>query len=358
MRLLYILSAYFLLLFSTNCHAQLTNGTKTLDGYGTINGYLSKYKTLKSPTSTQFSRTISLGFTPTYAVFKNNFLLGASVGNGLSAFKYKIENANFSQGNVYINYNFNINPFVRYYLQNKSTYAYFAFADVAYFGTLSNRKLAIGNTSVYAYNEDYFSWRVGFGGHKVLNKNFVAEGTLFYENSKNVGFSTSLRHFYTSFDKKNQDAPPQYIAKNRWQVAASFSANNNFKDKSNSVSLNLLAAKMLNNHFMVGSSISLYVSGFTHNVYTGFGFSGFARYYAPLSNRLFIYPYMGANLALSSNDFVVLNFNRGIGFQYFLTKNLALTCTSNGNFNHRNNGDILRTTADGVLDFGFSYFVK
>ncbi len=358
MRQFYFLLTFFLFFFSENSHAQLTNGTKTLGGYANVSGYYSTYKNIQPPISTNLSRSIGFYFAPSYAVFKNNFLIGATVGNGLSGNKSLIENVTNRAKWAYINYSFNLNPFVHYYFKNNSKRAYFAFANIAYYGTVTNRKLQIGNTAVYAYNEDHFTWRAGFGAHKVINKNFVVEGILYYENNENIAFSVGLRHFYTSLDNKKQESPPQYIAKNRWQIAGSSSANNNFKDKTNYMGFYALGGKMLDNHFMLGSSVRLGFSGFSHTLYSSFDLSPFVRYYIPISNRFFAYPYIGATANLATKNQTSISFNRGIGFQYFMTQNLALTCTTNGYFSHSKDDRTSRTSANGALNFGFSYFIK
>jgi hypothetical protein len=358
MRQFYFLLTFSLFFFSKSSYAQLTNGTKSLGGHANVSGYYSTYKNVQTPVSTNLSRSIGFYFAPSYAVFKNNFLFGATVGNGLSGNKSLIENVTNTQKWAYINYSFSLNPYVHYYFKNDSKRAYFAFGDVAYSGTLTNRKLQIGNTSIYAYNEDRFTWRAGFGAHKVINKNFVVQGVLYYESSGNIAFSAGLRHFYTYFDKKNQEAPPQYIAKNRWQISGSFYANNNYKDKSNYIGFNVMGGKMLDNHFMVGSSVNLGFSGFSHTLYSTFDLSPFVRYYIPLSNRFFAYPYIGSTVNLSAKNQASINFSRGIGFQYFMTQNLALTCTTNGYFSHSKNDLTSRTSANGALNLGFSYFVK
>ena len=355
MRPLYLLSAFFLLFFSSNTHAQLTNGTQTLGGFGGIR--MGFYKN-KQTTSTQFSYSNYIGFSPTYAYFKNKFLIGATVGSGIDWSRYKNDDALNPSTLSYHTFTYNFNPYLRYYTVNNSKYAHFAFADINLYGTLSNRTFQIGNNFVKVNDPFNFTWKAGIGGHKVLNKNFVAEGVLYYGSEGNIAFQANLRHFYTSFDKKNQEAPPQYIAKNRWQVAASFSANNNFNDKTNYVGFYLLGGKMLDNHFMLGSSLSLGFSDFSHSVDANFSLSPFVRYYIPLSSRLFVYPYISANANFDSNNYSTIRFNRGVGLQYFMTKNLALTCTTDGNFEHVKTNSYRRTTANGSLNFGFSYFVK
>ena len=353
MRLYYFLPVFLHFFFATNSHAQLTNETKSLGGSAFIQGNF--YKDNYTQRTQNMSRSVSIYLAPSYAVFKNNFLFGATIGSGLASYKTKHSNTTNNVERAYINYGFNINPSVRYYVKNNSKLAYFAFIDAAYYGNLTTQKFA--NGTPYPLFDD-FNWKAGIGGHKVFNKNFVAEGLLYYGSEGNIAFQAYLRHFYTSFDKKNQEAPPQYIAKNRWQVAASFSANNNFNDKTNYVGFYLLGGKMLDNHFMLGSSLSLGFSDFSHSVDANFSLSPFVRYYIPLSSRLFVYPYISANANFDSNNYSTIRFNRGVGLQYFMTKNLALTCTTNGNFEHIKTNSYRRTTANGSLNFGFSYFVK
>ncbi len=356
MKKIYFLITYSLFFFSQKNYAQLTNGMKSLGGFGA--GQVYHYKAFQAPSTNQTSTTIGFGATPNYAVFKNNFLFGAALGSGLTGFTSKVANPNNNQKTAYINYDFNVNPSVRYYLKNNSKLGFFTFLDASYYGTLTTRKLQIGTTSLYAYNTDYFNWQVGFGGHIVIDKNFVFEGILSYERVKNIQFTASLHHFYNTLDSKNPETPPQYIIKNRRQIAASASANYNIKDKSNNVFFYFSKAKMRDNHFMVGSSASLSVSEAVHKIYTSFSLSPFVRYYIPISNRLFAYPYIGATVNVATKRYSSINFNRGIGFQYFMTRNLALTATTNGNFNHYKDDNERRTSANGLLSLGFDYFMK
>ncbi len=357
MRQFYFLLTFFLFFFTENTYAQLTNGTKSLGGYANIGGYYSGNKSSQTFAYKNLSRSMGFGFTPSYAVFKNNFLLGASIGNGLSGNKSITENVTNSNKLSSIYYSFTLNPYVHYYIKNDSKHAFFLYADLNYYGSLSNTKLQSGNQSSNTLYTDNFTWRAGFGGHKVINKNFVAEGLLYYGSNGNIAFSAGLRHFYTTLDSKNQEAPP-HIAKNRWQVEASFYADNNFKDKTNYIGFNVFGGKMLDNHFMVGSGVNFGMSGFSSKLSTNLSLTPFVRYYIPISNRLYAYPYIGAEANLNSNNNSSINFSRGIGFQYFMTQNLALTCNATGYFKRNKNDSNIQTSANGLLNFGFSYFVK
>ena len=195
MRLHYFLPVFILFFFATNSHAQLTNGTQTLDGFGGIRMGFNKSK---QPTSTQFSSSHYIGFTPAYAFFKNRFLIGGAVGTGMDWSKYKNDNALNPYNSRYHTFTYNFSPYVRYYTANNSKYAHFAFAEVNLYGILSNRMYQIGNNFVKVNDPFNFNWKAGIGGHKVINKNFVAEGILYYGSEGNITFQANLRHFYTS----------------------------------------------------------------------------------------------------------------------------------------------------------------
>ena len=109
MRQFYFLLTFFLFFFSENIQAQLVNGTKSLGGYASFSA--SKYKALQQPNSNYSNQSLSLGISPSYAYFKNNFLLGASISNGLNNFKSNSENATSNIDYKSTDYYFNINPF-------------------------------------------------------------------------------------------------------------------------------------------------------------------------------------------------------------------------------------------------------
>ncbi len=356
----YIFFTFFLCLFSKNSFAQLTNGTQTLGGFGVIQTSFTKYK---QPLATESYFSNTLGFTPTYGYFKNKFLLGGTLSSRFEWSRSQSDNVSNSYDNIYHTFGYSLIPYVRYYTANNSKYAHFVFVEAGINGTFSNRTFQIGNNFVKVNDPINFSWKAGFGGHKVLNDQLVAEGILSYGNEKSISFIASLRPFYKSFDAKNQDAPPQYITKNRWQIDGGFSMGYNFNQENLYVGMSALGGKMVTNHFMVGSELrtSIGLTTGNENSYSSFGFYPFVRYYIPISNRFYTYPFINASVYWSKSNSNIaysnISFDRGIGLQYFLTRSLALTGIAKGSF-ERTKVHNTQINGNASLSLGFSYFVK
>ncbi|MBL7813495.1 MAG: hypothetical protein JNL70_00720 [Saprospiraceae bacterium] len=362
MRHSYFIIATILCLFSQNAHAQLVNGSKSLGLYGSVSASISRLEStnLQSTAIKAHYYSANQGITPSYAIFENNFLFGGEIGGSFSGFFN--ENVTQNQKWTHLYYSAKINSFVRYYVKNSSKVGYFVFADAAYWNTLENHRFESSNINQKVNssdfdNNDYFNWKVGFGGHKVLNKNFLAEAIIYYENNENIAFYAGLRHIYTAFDKKNTEATPQYIVKSRWQIDASINAKNNHKTKDEAFGMYVFGGKMLNNHFMFGSSISVGMYDFSHVLKYYINVSPFVRYYIPITNRFYAYPEIGFSAMYNNKSYKSIGFQRNIGLQYFMTQNLALTCITTGYFNHYNSSD-KRTAANANFQFGISYFVK
>ena len=360
MRQFYFLLTFSLFFFSKNSYAQLTNGIQTLGGYGLLQ---KSYTKSVQPSITQSFSSNNFGFTPTYGYYKNKFLIGGTLSSNLDWVRSKGESVSNTYNDVFHTFGYRVSPFLRYYTANNSKYAHFAFVEAGIYGTFSNRKLQIGNNFVEVNDPINFSWKAGFGVHKVLKNQLVAEGILYYGNEKNISFNAALRPFYKSFEAKNQNAPPQYIAKNRWQIDGVFGSGYDFQQERFNIGFSAFGGKMVTNHFMVGSNLR--VSGsipVENNIsYSSFGFYPFVRYYISISNRFYTYPFISSSFYWSKNSSDVaysnISFDRGIGLQYFLTQNLALNGIARGSF-ERTKANFTQINGNAALSMGFSYFIK
>jgi hypothetical protein len=361
MRQLYILLIVFLFFFTQNGFAQLTNGTKIIGGYASMSTYLSKDRSTYSNT-TIVSRLAdkSLSFVPSYGYFKNKFLIGGSMTGSTQWRNYKSDNGMKTATESYQNLGFSINPSLSYYTLNNKKFAQFMFINAGISSSFHHE--TVNNTSSKKNKFDW-TWMAGVGGHKVLAEDFIAEGTVSYNKNKIIALSANLRRFYQKFDKKNQEAPPQYIAKNRWQVAGGFYVNYNLDQKNTYISGSVFGGKMVSNHFMLGGDLnaSTDLPTSSKSSYSRISTNPFVRYYIPISNRFYAFPFIGSSIYADKNGgykkSFYAEFNRGLGFQYFLNRNLALTCFSNGKIRVNKNGDSY-TNANGGLTIGLSYFAK
>lgn len=360
MRQFYFLLTFILFFFAENGYAQLTNGSQTLGGYGLIK---TSYTKFVQSLGAQSSSSSYLGFSPTYGYYKNRFLVGAALGSSFDWNRSKSDIVLNSYDDSYHTFGYHFSPYLRYYTANNSKYAHFAFIEAGIYGTFSNRTRQVGNNTVEVNDPINFTWNAGFGAHKIITDQLVAEGILYYNSDKRISFSVNLRPFYKSFDAKNQDAPPQYIAKNRWQIDGGFSTGYDFNQESLSLGISAFGGKMVTNHFMIGSGLraSAGIPTDDNISYSSFTFSPFVRYYIPISNRFYAYPFIDASFYWSKNNsssnYSNISFDRGIGLQYFLTRSFALTGIVKGAF-ERTKSNFTGVNGSAALTLGFSYFIK
>ncbi|NJN35689.1 MAG: porin family protein [Saprospiraceae bacterium] len=127
----------------------------------------------------------------------------------------------------------------------------------------------------------------------------------------------------------------------------------------------------INEHFALGGYGSFFVNANNQSLSAG----AIARYYIPISKRLFIYPNLGLGVSVNffnfsdngvknkSNGFN-LDFSRSVGFNYFLSRDLALDFNADLRFNNssRTDEDNISTSSqvtsfDTNISFGVTYFV-
>ena len=116
---------------------------------------------------------------------------------------------------------------------------------------------------------------------------------------------------------------------------------------------------MLTDKWMLGSGVSLSAS----SVLAEITVSPFVRYYIPLTNRFFIFPFIGSSMYYSKQNaikYANISFDRGIGYNYFLTRSIALSGTINANLNLSkstdDNSENKRTRGNMSINAGLNYF--
>lgn len=359
----YFFPVFTLLFLTTFCSAQLSKGTKTIGLGGGISASFSKneFPNSKSKSNTQSVRAnTSVGY-----FLSEKWLLGGSIGMGLSHSGSKtIDNVNNlkpSINNYQISYG--LGAFARFYFKNTDKLGVFLFSNIDDYGNFNSIKQVDNPTNVSSKsNNNIFYWSAGAGMHKMLNEQLAAEAVLYYDDNKNLGISAYLRNFIKTLDKTNEDTPPQYIAQNTWLVDANFNTGYNFSSKYFSIGIGGLGGKMVTNRLMLGSSFSMVLGS---SSYKSINVSPFVRYYIPISHRLYVFPYIGSSIysnknAIGTNSHI--SFNRGVGYNYFLTKFIAVSGTIDADLSHdgraqvdgesKNSGSRLNINA------GISYFLK
>jgi hypothetical protein len=320
----YIFTSIFLFL-NLFCHAQLDKGTKTI-GYGgsisaSFNRQIDKHYGYSNKSNSQ-------GMGVNYSVgsfISKKWLVGGGIGVSYrrgfdNQTQLNLPYNTTSKGN-YISYD--VSTFTRFYLKNEDRKGAFLFANLLDYGELGSYRQMGSTSKTEKNNANSFNWTAGMGIYKMLNNQIAAEGTLSYSH-RQINLNASLLNFIKPDEKTSQDASPQYIAKNRWLADPNFNLYYYTTAKTLGLSIGGLAGKMVSDKIMAGSGVA--INFYTTSYYLGI--SPFIRYYIPITNRLFVFPYIGSSMSINKSGDGKnsnINFNRGIGYNYFITHHIALS---------------------------------
>lgn len=345
------------LFISFTVKAQLPVGTKTINLNSGFNSYYGKnsHRGLKSGNSSH-----SLGITPSLNAFvTKNLYVGGTLDFSSRRNWARYDNAEESSSYLKTAVGANL----RYYAANNAKTGFFLFSSALLDFRFSkfNKNGAKNNPSP----EDYFTWNGGIGGHKMLNEQLAAEATLFYSNSNGndaINFRGYLANFIRRLDKKSQEATPQYVAKNRVIANGNLSLTYESGAKNFYSNAVLFWGKFFTDRLMLAGGISTF-----HNAYklptgstnsTGFALAPQIRYYIPLSSRFYLFPYITSTFGVSSNSNSYLIFDKGVGFNHFLTRNVALSGVFSFNPNINNSADVKSTQLTTRVNCGLAYFLN
>jgi hypothetical protein len=346
-----VLSLVFCTFFA---QAQLSKGTMTVGAGGGIN--VSFTKASQDGFFSKFNNG-SLNISPSVGYFVNSrWLLGSGVRLGVYQSK---QSENFPQPNPQVDlttrsFNFNVSPFVRYYLKNAEKTGIFLYANTLYSGGWTRRINKINSAASSSSYNDNFNWSAGIGMQRMINPQIAVEGSLGYSDNKNIYMGIGLRNFVTMNDKS--EAVAAYITKGRLLVDGSIGLSYFTPNSSLSFSYYSFIGKMVSDKFMIGGGSSYSTGGGTY----WFSLSPQVRYYIPITNRLLVYPYIGGRLnAEKQNEKTSsLSFDRGIGYNYFLTKYVALSGEINGNLNSNNQNNAKIRTGNVSINVGITQFIQ
>lgn len=356
-----------LLCFSLSIKAQIAPKTQTLELFSFFNQNYQKQSqqnTSSKGVSTSTNINPSLGYflTDDWMV-AGGFNWGARWERGSSSSTFS--NHTFSS----VDLNLGLNAATRYYIRNDSINGVFVFLNGQYSSDIINQQKFNDNKTKNPLTS-YWEWQTGIGLHRFIDKNVAAESALFYAKSKyqqQLRMAIYLKNFFESTDKKSQDAPPQYIAKNRLLIDGNVAFDYIFTNKSASLNLSGLCGKFVTDRFMLGGNFSTgayAIKSIINNqdsvtvkghLYLG----AFTRYYIPLSSRLFIYPYVAANFSYNSLE-SSFNTDYGLGYAYFLTKNIALSGTGRlkPKFSSSDSPETKELTNSAYINCGIAYYIK
>jgi hypothetical protein len=359
---------YFFLIIAVPTFAQITKNSKTI-GSANLGYESSSYLTSSSSNLIYESSNYSTGLNvsgPLYMV-TNRLQLGLGFGVGFS----KNDNYEFNS-NYYEFYTKSLvlTPEITYYFtkNNKGFYAnvggeYNPFSTKRVNKTSPNQETS---ESIYFYKA-----RLGIGYIKPINDNVFLNYHLGYERSNianSVDFSLGLSNFVPSFLGDKMEDTQQYIVAGRSIISGSFSAKYfDISDGKISILGSFERLKFRNTHFALGYYGSAFVSiNPDRDDFYYFNGGTKARYYIQMSKKWFIYPELGLGLELTldntnkRND-LNLDFVKSVGFNYFVTPNIALDANIDLNFNMKEDNNTPQISSSSNLNsslrIGVTYFI-
>ncbi len=191
-------------------------------------------------------------------------------------------------------------------------------------------------------------------------------------NNRAASINLGMTHFIPALFAKSQETP-QYLTPGRSIISAGAAVEAYFSGQTSFLT-NAYFQKLTfrNNQFAFGG-----YGGFSWQQSNGIGISGgaVARYYIPISKRLFIYPNLGLGVSGNFNRYsgngiksksnnIYFDFNRSVGFNYFLSPDLALDFNVDLRFNNDSRSDegailtnVQATSFNANVSFGVTYFV-
>jgi hypothetical protein len=361
---------YFFLIIAVPTFAQITKGFKTI---GSANlGFQSNSSSSKVGNNETFnSNNFQLGLNlngPFYMV-TNRLQLGVGIGYNFTKFPdYKPYSTSQSTA---IKHSFSFSPEIDYYFtkNNGGFYVYAGGNINPYTSTVTNDD----NPNEFVKESGtYNSWHAGLGYLLPVNENvFLTAQLNFYKrySYNSLSVSVSLRNFVPKILVSKGEETPEFIKVGRSIVDGYFAMGySSFFDENNfSIGASYSQLKFLNNHLAFGGYGS--VSGqFNKPIGNYYSLSGGvkARYYIRMTPRLFIYPELGLGLDLNIDKTNMSNnarivFTKSVGFNYFITQNVAIDANIDLGFSRYENNDPTHiyssSNFNSNLRFGVIYFI-
>jgi hypothetical protein len=358
---------YFFLLIAVPTFTQITKGSKTI---GSANlGYQSSSQTYSSGTnlSTEVGN-YSLGLKiqgPLYMV-SNHLQIGMGFGFDISKGNYSID-AKGEQIYEHLK-SFSLMPDVTYYFYNR----FYANIGGAYRPLFYKETNSLNIESFSRVTKNY-NVKFGIGYLLPINEQVFLNGLAGIEY-QNVGqteysllsISVGLKNFVPSIFGKKLEDTPQYLESGRSIIDGGLHIQYTY-ERGGSVSIGgaFSRLKFRNNHLAFG-----YYGGASLNIlpnkndfyYANLGTK--ARYYIPMSKHWYIYPELGLGFDFNkSNGNTRVNFvlTKTVGFNYFMTKNVALDANISFGLNSMKPDDLQRNTSltniNSNINFGVIYFI-
>jgi hypothetical protein len=336
-------------------------GMKSIGGDASLS--FSTYNTERiKPLSYEYNSVgLSLN-SPFYGKFLTNRLyVGGEASIYPSFYKQigRLDTLQSPQNNKSFRAEIGFTPTLRYYLNDNPKFRVFLQSQASLgleirYSELKSPSFNFSYTHTdFIVNDIY----VSLGMNKPLDTHIYWESQLRYKigkGSTNVSLSLRLQNFMPYvLPKRTEEETPQYLAKGRSIFDAFGSVYfSKYGNGTNSVGLNLnyFQAKFVTDKIAIGGnanmSIGTYLLDTINNVYSkadiDFQLNPIARYYIPLTKRLYVYPQIGiiarygnqTSRNFEDNRFSIA-YNTSVGFNYFVNQNVAYSL--NFNLNTYNN---------------------
>jgi hypothetical protein len=309
-----------LMLTAVFSQAQIGLNTTTLSGNATL-GYQ-----ITSADNYKFTNTAA-SFNPNYGKFIGKKTL-LSLQPDLLYGRYSLDatsiRQNYESGNV------GLNGTIRHYINPD---AKFKFYGEALFGATKYWYPVDGGGNAYEFTVGRFGAAVG--ANYFLNKTIALDAKIGYTREQNLAGSRNggggnnfyvgvgLANFMHADSETGEGA--ELIAKGRISVDGNIGLN--VDGFGTGYQAQAKYSQFIANGLMVGGSIEGSKSSSLQRFRDdGFNVSALARYYVPLTKKLFIYPeakvtYFNFSSSLFENRF---SYDFGVGMSYFVKKNVAL----------------------------------
>jgi hypothetical protein len=357
---------YFFLIIVVPTFAQITKGSKSISSANL--GYQFSSQTYASGSNAPYENSnysMNLFVNSPYYMVSNRLQIGLGLGLGFQ------KNDNYegsSQIKELFGKSLTLSPDITYYF-TKNSKGFYANIGGEYNPFEFKRVNKQSNVTESTISDYFYKAHIGVGYLTPINDNVFFNYLLNYERSNianYVGLSAGFSNIVQSIFGKKSEETPQFIEVGRSIISGSFIAR--YYD-SGEGSINIGGyferLKFKNNNLALG-----YYGGasalFSPNSVDYYALSGGtkARYYIPMSKRWYIYPEIGLGLTYGKNnsntnfDFVL---DKGVGVNYFITKNIALDV--NVAFGVRSNKTIdsqqsnKASKANGSINIGATYFI-
>ncbi len=380
---------YYLLLIvilgiPTLFFAQNFKGLKSIGGDASLSFSTNNIERIK-PLSYEYNSVGVRLNSPFYGKFLTNRLFvggQSSLFLGFSKQTGRVDTLQSPQNNKLFKTDIGLNPVVRFYLNDNPKFRVFLQSQVSLGLQISrfNLKSSSSNFDFTSTDFDVDDIYVSLGMNKPLDTQIYWESQLRYKigkGSTNVSLSLGLQNFMPNvLPKKTEEGAPQYLAKGRSIFDASVNAQYyKYGSGTNSFGLNLnyFQAKFVTDKIAVGGNANLnmgtYLIDTTNNVYSKadirFQLNPIARYYVPLTKRLYVYPQIGIVARYDNqsegryfgDNRLSVTYNTSVGFNYFVNSNVAYSLNFNLN-TYNNVGEEMNSSSFGTgVTLGVVYFI-